>query len=112
MAPSRDKILHMTRLCIVPRVEGPGGMSSFRLKFEEGLRRRNIEVTHDASAPSDALLVIAGTRHLPALWRARRRGTRIVQRLDGINWAQRVRWTGLRYHLRADRKSTRLNSSH
>jgi glycosyltransferase involved in cell wall biosynthesis len=102
MAPSRDKILFMTRLCIVPRVDGPGGMSSFRLKFEEGLRRRNIEVTHDLSLPSDALLVIAGTRDLPGLWRARRRGIRIVQRLDGINWVQRVRWTGFRYHLRAE----------
>jgi glycosyltransferase involved in cell wall biosynthesis len=34
--------------------------------------------------------------------RARRRGVRIVQRLDGINWVQRVRWTGLRYHIRAE----------
>lgn len=91
----------MTRICIVPRVEA-GGMGSFRLKFEEGLRRRNIQVTYDPSAPASALLVIAGTRDLPGLWKARRRGVRIVQRLDGVNWVQRVRWTGLRYHLRAE----------
>jgi len=27
---------------------------------------------------------------------------RIVQRLDGVNWVQRVRWSGLRYTLRAE----------
>jgi glycosyltransferase involved in cell wall biosynthesis len=91
----------MPRICIVPRVEGPGGVTSFRLKFEEGLRTRGVDVTHDSSQPADALLVLAGTRHLLALRNARRRGMRIVQRLDGINWVHRVRWTGLRYTLRA-----------
>ncbi|MDO8753799.1 MAG: glycosyltransferase family 4 protein, partial [Anaerolineales bacterium] len=75
---------------------------SFRLKFEQGLKTRGIEVSHDLTANSDAILVIAGTRFLPDLWRARRRGIRVVQRLDGINWVQRVRWTGARYHLRAE----------
>jgi glycosyltransferase involved in cell wall biosynthesis len=91
----------MKRICITPRVEGTGGMASFRLKFEQGLRARGIEFTHDLSAPSDAVLVLAGTRNLLPLWRARRRGIRIAQRLDGINWVHRVRWTGARYHLRA-----------
>ncbi len=77
-------------------------MASFRLKFEQGLRVRGIDFTHDLSANSDAVLVIAGTRFLPDLWRARRRGIRVVQRLDGINWVQRVRWTGPRYHIRAE----------
>ncbi|HET7144703.1 MAG TPA: glycosyltransferase family 4 protein, partial [Anaerolineales bacterium] len=75
---------------------------SFRLKFEQGLRARGVDVTHDLSAESDAVLVIAGTRNLLPLWRARQRGQRIVQRLDGINWVQRVRWTGPRYHIRAE----------
>jgi len=91
----------MKRICITPRVEGTGGMASFRLKFEQGLRARGIEFTHDLSAPSDAVLVLAGTRNLLPLWRARGRGIRIAQRLDGINWVHRVRWTGARYHLRA-----------
>jgi glycosyltransferase involved in cell wall biosynthesis len=77
-------------------------MASFRFKFEEGLRTRGIEVTHDPEDASDAILVIGGTRHLLPLWRAKRRGLRIVQRLDGVNWVQRVRWSGLRYTLRAE----------
>jgi glycosyltransferase involved in cell wall biosynthesis len=92
----------MTRICITPRVDGQGGMASFRLKFEEGLRGRGLEITHDLSAPSEAVLIIGGTRHLPWLWKAKRRGARLVQRLDGINWVQRARWTGLRYLLRAE----------
>ena len=85
----------------MPHVQGLGGVTSFRLKFEEGLRARSIEVTHDLNQPSDVVLVLAGTRHLLPLWRARRRGTRIVQRLDGVNWVHRVRWAGLRYTIRA-----------
>jgi len=92
----------MSRICIVPRVEGSGGMASFRLKFEQGLRARGVDVTHDLSAESDAVLVVAGTRDLLPLWKARQRGQRIVQRLDGINWVQRVRWSGARYHVRAE----------
>jgi glycosyltransferase involved in cell wall biosynthesis len=92
----------MSRICIVPYVEGSGGMASFRIKFEEGLRARAVDVTHDLSSKADAALVIAGTRNLLPLRKARQRGQRIVQRLDGINWVQRARWTGPRYHIRAE----------
>lgn len=92
----------MKRICITPFVQGAGGMASFRLKFEDGVKSRGIEITYDLSAKSDAVLVIAGTRNLWRLYQARRRGIRIVQRLDGVNWVQRVRWTGPRYHLRAE----------
>lgn len=92
----------MKRICITPFVQGTGGMASFRLKFEQGLKTRGIDFTYDLSANSDAILVIAGTRFLLNLWQARRRGIRVVQRLDGINWVQRVRWTNPRYHVRAE----------
>jgi glycosyltransferase involved in cell wall biosynthesis len=92
----------MPRICIVPVVEGTGGMASFRVKFEDGLGERGIEVTHDPDDEADAILVIGGTRHLLPLWRAKRRGIRIVQRLDGINWVHRKRNTGVRHFLRAE----------
>jgi glycosyltransferase involved in cell wall biosynthesis len=77
-------------------------MASFRLKFEQGLRARGVDVTHDLSAHADAILVIAGTRNLIPLWKARQRGVRIVQRLDGINWVHRKRNTGVKHFLRAE----------
>lgn len=91
-----------SRICILPQVDGIGGMASFRLKFEQGLHARGLDVTHDLSAESDAVLVIAGTRNLIPLWRARHRGQRIVQRLDGINWVHRKRKTGIKHFLRAE----------
>lgn len=92
----------MAKICIVPRVEGTGGMASFRLKFEQGLKARGIDVTYDLDSDFDALLVIAGTRFLPRLSRVRRRGIRVVQRLDGINWVHRARWAGWKYTVRAE----------
>ncbi|HSG45106.1 MAG TPA: glycosyltransferase family 4 protein [Anaerolineales bacterium] len=92
----------MPTICIVPRVDGLGGPASFRLKFEDGLRVRGVDVTHDTSQPLDAILVLAGTRHLLPLWKARSRGQRIVQRLNGINWVHKKRNTGLKHYLRAE----------
>jgi glycosyltransferase involved in cell wall biosynthesis len=92
----------MPRICIVPVVDGIGGMASFRQKFEAGLMTRGLEVTHDPSDSSEAILVIAGTRNLLPLWRAHQRGVRIVQRLDGLNWIHRKRYTGLRHFMRAE----------
>jgi len=92
----------MSKICIVPSVDGIGGMASFRAKFEQGLRARGVDVTHDLSDESDAVLVIAGTRNLLPLWTARQRGQRIVQRLDGINWVHRKRKTGIKHFLRAE----------
>lgn len=92
----------MSTICIIPRVDGIGGTASFRLKFEQGLRAHTVDVTHDLSAEADTVLVIGGTRSLLALWRARQRGERIVQRLDGINWVHRKRHTGIKHFLRAE----------
>lgn len=92
----------MPKICIVPYVEGFSGGASFRLKFEDGLRARGIDVTRDPDQPADAVLVLAGTRNLLPLWRARSRGQRIVQRLNGINWVHKKRNTGLKHYLRAE----------
>ena len=77
-------------------------MASFRLKFEQGLRARGVDVTYDPAAASDSTLVIAGTRNLIPLSVSRRRGQRIVQRLDGINWIHRRTHTGWRHSLKAE----------
>ena len=91
----------MPLVSIIPRVEGLGGVTSFRLKFEDALQARGIKVINNFADSADAILVLAGTKNLLPLWRAHRRGQRIVQRLDGLNWVHRVRWAGPRYILRA-----------
>jgi len=92
----------MPQICIVPRVEGIGGVASFRLKMEAGLAARGLRVVNDADDPqNDAVLVVAGTRRIDALIRAKRRGLRIVQRLDGLNWIHRVRFVSLKHTIRS-----------
>jgi glycosyltransferase involved in cell wall biosynthesis len=93
----------MTRICLVPNVHGVGGLVTFQAKLAAGLEQRGIQVCHDlGGTPYDAVLVTGGTRNLAGLWRARRRGVRIVQRLDGINWIHRRRGAGWRHFLRAE----------
>lgn len=63
----------------------------FQRKLADGLKRRGVDVTYDLDdAPYDAVLVIMLTRHLGALLKAKARGVRIVQRLDGVLWRQRA----------------------
>jgi glycosyltransferase involved in cell wall biosynthesis len=92
----------MLRVCIVPEVANVGGMASFRRKFEAGLAKRGIGISHELGGATDPVLVIGGTKNLLPLWQARRRGARIVQRLDGINWIHRKRKTGVRHYVRAE----------
>lgn len=93
----------VSKLCVIPRPFGVGGMVSFHHKFIKGLTARGIDVTHDLEdTPFDAVLVIGGTRQLVGLRRIRRRGIPIVQRLQGINWLHRKLRTGLRHYLRAE----------
>jgi glycosyltransferase involved in cell wall biosynthesis len=78
-------------------------MVSFLEKLARGLVSRGIKPCYDLrDFPYDAVLVIGGTRQIKALWELRRRGVRIVQRLDGMNWVHRVRKTGLQHYLRAE----------
>jgi glycosyltransferase involved in cell wall biosynthesis len=97
------------RICLVPRLSGVGGMVSFQAKLSEGLSARGIETCYDLDdAPYDAVLVIGGTHHLDKLRSVRKRGVRVVQRLDGMNWLHRagkkhfLPRTGLRHFLRAE----------
>lgn len=93
----------LKRVCLTPRVSGVGGMVSFEAKFSAGLEARGIQVTYAlADETYESILVIGATRQLAALRRARRRGVRIVQRLDGMNWLHRRTRTGLRHWLRAE----------
>lgn len=90
------------RIGIVPRPQGVGGVATFREKFEQALRARGFQVEYDLTQPIDALLILGGTHRLMDLWRLRRRGVRLVQRLDGINWVHRRKYTGWKHFLRAE----------
>ncbi len=92
----------MPKICIVPVVDGIGGGASFRNKFEAWLKVRGVDVTHDPDDSPDAILLLGGTKNLLPLMRAKKRGVKIVQRLDAINWVHRKRNTGLKHFIRAE----------
>jgi len=91
------------QICLMPKLEGLGGMVSFQTRFIQGLQERNIPFTFDSRHPENTvILVVGGTRQLLNLWHARRDGVRIVQRLNGMNWLHQVEKTPLRASLRAE----------
>jgi len=90
-------------ICILPKVHGIGGMVSFLEKFSKGARELGVNVTNDLSVSNiDAVLVIVGTRDIFRLQGTKKRGIRIVQRLDGINWIHRIRPISLQHTLKAE----------
>jgi glycosyltransferase involved in cell wall biosynthesis len=95
----------MKQVCIIPNVSGIGGMVSFRGRFTTGLERLGVNIRPSLKSghpESDAILVIGGTRSIAALWQAKRRGARIVQRLNGMNWLHRKMNTGAKHYMRAE----------
>jgi len=90
-------------ICIVPKLSGLGGMVSFQEKFIQGMRERDLAYTFDIKqAATSAILIIGGTRQLWQLWRAKRRGIPIIQRLNGMNWMHRVEKTPTKAVIRSE----------
>ncbi len=90
-------------ICILPVLKGLGGPASFAARLTAALRQRGYSVHSDPlAADVRAILVMGGTRRLDLLWRAHRRGVRIVQRLNGMNWVHRKLPTGLRHFVKAE----------
>jgi len=91
------------KICLVPKLVGLGGTASFQARLANELARRGVAVTYDLQDPEvRVVLVVGGTRSLPALSAAKRKGVLIVQRLGGLNWVHRQRYTGIRHYLRSE----------
>ena len=90
-------------ICLFPRLTSTGGPSSFQKKMTVSLEQKGVEVHFDPER-SDvaAILVIGGSRHLGQLKQAKKRGVRIVQRLDGMNWLHKKTNTGCKHYLRSE----------
>jgi glycosyltransferase involved in cell wall biosynthesis len=90
-------------ICLLPQPTGLGGPASFTARLIAGLQKQGVATTLDPLAPGvRAVLVMGGTRRMDLIWRAKRRGVRIVQRLNGMNWVHRKYPTGARHYLKAE----------
>jgi glycosyltransferase involved in cell wall biosynthesis len=97
------------RICIVPKLEGLGGPASFQRRLIPVLEQRGYVVHHDLNDKETGLILVnGGYRDILGLWRAKRRGVRIVQRLAQVNWVHRYRFSGLGYTYRSIRNNLLL----
>jgi glycosyltransferase involved in cell wall biosynthesis len=100
----------LKRICIAMKPGDVGGPSSFVRKLTAGLERRGVATTYSLDDPPyDAVLVINATRELGALWRCKRAGIPIVQRLGGLNWAHRFLPVGLRGSVLAEVRNVMMS---
>ena len=91
------------RICILPQLQGVGGPVSFRARLTAGLAARGVALVDDPRDPAlDAVLMIGGTSHINDLLAIKRNGVRIVQRLNGMNWIHRKRYTGWKHFLKSE----------
>ena len=97
-------------ICILPKLSGLGGPSSFQAKLKKGLGELGMSVHHNPRDPSTAtVLVIGSTWRFDDLFYAKRSGIRIVQRLDGMNWLHKKKFTGLKHYFRSERMNLQLS---
>ena len=90
-------------ICVLPKLETLAGPASFYARFTKSVRARGFIVHNNPLDPDiDVILVIAGSRHLGQLLRAKRRGIQIVQRLDGLNWHHKHMKTGVYHFIRSE----------
>lgn len=90
-------------ICLLPKLGGLGGPTSFQAKLIEGLTKRGIRCHFNPDDSSTkTILVIGGTKHLGKIQRAKKRGVRIVHRLNGMNWIHKKRKTGIKHYLRSE----------
>lgn len=88
---------------MLQRVPGHSGPARFQSRFSRELEDRGFRVHFGENAEgADALLIIGGSRRLGRIRQAKRSGTPVVQRLNGMNWIHRRRATGLGHYLRAE----------
>lgn len=82
-----------------PKIGGPG---SFQSRLESAIQQHSWRVVYSGEKTHpDFIFVVAGTAKIWWLLRCKIKGTKIVHRLDGVNWQHRIEWPGLRHWVRA-----------
>ena len=85
------------------RPPASGGPGTFQTHLEGELRRRGFDICYpEHSIRPDLICIVGGTRKLGWIWRCKQQGTKVVHRLDGINWRHRVVVTTFKEYVQAE----------
>lgn len=77
----------------------------------KAFKANNISVSHDLHEPGlSAVLVFGAGADLNDLRSAQRAGVRVVQRLNGMNWVHRRKFTGVRHFIKAEFGNLKLRA--
>lgn len=103
--------LSHTKICLLPARLGLGGPASFQGGLIKAFSSLGVTVTHDPhEAGLSAILVFGAGADLQTLKDAQRAGVRVVQRLNGMNWIHRRKFTGLRHFIKAEAGNYKLRA--
>ena len=103
MAGQTSKIDNHSTIGFPHRAAPTGGPGSFQKRLANELLERGYQIVYpDSRINPSVILVVGGTARLDWLIRCKRNGTRIIHRLDGINWRHRVIECSSWYKLRSE----------
>jgi glycosyltransferase involved in cell wall biosynthesis len=97
------------KICLLPPKLGLGGPASFQAGLIEAFNAAGVAVTHDPTQNDlAAILVFGAGARVETLRNAQRAGLRVVQRLNGMNWVHRRKYTGVRHFIKAEAGNLKL----
>lgn len=102
-------LVQKKKVCILPQKLGLGGPVAFQGGLISVLQRRGIDISSDPlEAGNAAILVFGAARNTGEIVLAQRAGVRVVQRLNGMNWVHRRRFTGIKHFIKAEYGNLKL----
>ena len=96
-----------------PHPPGSGGPGSFQIRIEKALKNQGCKVVYaNSNVRPDVVIVVGGTKKLAWLWRMKRSGVPILQRLDGISWIHRKIKTPFKQYIKAEYRNVNQKIIH
>lgn len=103
--------LSQVKICIIPHNLGLGGPASFQGGLVSALQKRGVNISFDPLEPGiSAILVFGAAQNTAGIILAQRAGVRVVQRLNGMNWVHRRRFTGVKHFIKAEYGNYKLRA--
>lgn len=97
------------KICIIPHKLGLGGPASFQGGLVTSMEKRGIIVSRNPLEQGlAAILVFGSAQNTGAVIIAQRAGVRVVQRLNGMNWVHRRKFTGIKHFIKAEYGNLKL----